>query len=438
MEESAHPAADHPVAFHRYRGNRWTPKGIYQRAWAALDRRPLPTRLDRLARLAVHHTRRIRFKRGQRRTGEKRRVSRAGVSLSLHPFDRPSVDRVCQAFCSVHEANEALLRPDGGWDPHPLSRESGTGIRVEEAALRIPGYLGAYDATGDPEYLERAEGAGEHLLRDRLFADGHLHLQRHLVPDLPYAFAGRALLLLWDRDRAGRGGHLDAACRIGDRLLDYPISGSTNHACAPAQLLAPLYRATGDRRYLDGAITRVSRAAITFQLPSGGWGGHESWSWYHAIILRSLIVTYACTPFVPERYAANDRLAEAISAGMNLFVERQEVSGRLSPMGELTSDREREEVAQSFQRKSVRFREGRFEPAEVSGPQPSGYELDALVTACEALGVRPGPTYGMGGWLADRAEENHFDLRTLGLGRLLGWLARTPPLREASASDAAT
>ena len=419
-------AASRPIGFHRHRGNRWNPKGVYQRLWSLIDHHPFPPALDRAARLAVYHGQRVRFERTRRRDGAVDPVSRNGVVLSSHSFQRPSVDRAAAAFRAVHEANEALLRPDGTWDAHPMAEAEGAGVMVEEAALRVPGYLGAYEATGVPEYLERAEGAGRHLVRDRLFADGHLHLQVHLVPDLPYAFAGRALLMLWGRDPSGHRDYLSAARKIGDRLLDYPISGSVNHACAPAQFLGPLYRATGERKYLDGAVKRVSRTALAFQLPDGGWSGHESWSWYHAVALSALIETYVSAPFVPARYAVKDRLSGAIAAALNRMVLLQEPTGRIDPMGDSTTLKEREEVGRTFERKSVRFRDGRFE--RVAAPpvaQPSGYEMDALVTACEGLGVRPEPAYGLGQWLVGREADHRFEFRTLGVGRLLALLART-------------
>ena len=344
----------------------------------------------------------------------------------MHAFPAPDIDRAAAAFRTVHEANEALRRSDGTWDPHPFAEAAGRGVMVEEAALRVPGYLGAYEATGVQEYLDRAEGAGRHLIRDRMFADGHLHLQGHLVPDLPYAFAGRALLFLWRRDPAGRTDYLRAARKIGDRLLEYPIAGSANHACAPAQLLGPLYQATGDRKYLDGAVKRVSRTAVAFQLPGGGWRGHESWSWYHAIVLSGLIETYVSTPFVPTRYTVKDRLANAITAALNRMTLLQEPGGRIDPMGESTTVKERRQVGREFERKSVRFRDGRFERAAAPPVgQPSGYEMDALVAACVGLGVRPEPAYGLGQWLVERDVDHRLELKTLGIGRLLGLLAQT-------------
>ena len=422
--DSAPPQDGRPVHFHAWRGNRWTPTTTYGRVWAALDGRPLPPGLDRVARACVRGVRRARFAYGAMRSGppahETPPVTDDGVLPAPGDAEPPDLDALARRFAEVHEANEALARPDGSWDPQPFRGRDGRGVAVEEAALRVPGYLGAFDATGEPEYLRRAERAGDHILRSRLFADGHLLLQDHLAPDLPYSFAGAALLDLWRRSPSERGDHLRAASLIGDRLLEYPVSGSVNHACCPAWLLAPLYRATGDARYLRGAVRRVTATAVPFQLPHGGWAGHESWSCYHGIITKALVVTYTAVPFFPRWYGVKDRLARAIVRALNHFVVAQGPTGRIEPRGPLALDREVEERGRAGLNRA-RLSRGRFVRSGSEAVDPDeGYEMDAWVTAHLELGVAPDVAHGMGRWLAGRTSARRYEMETYAVGRYLG------------------
>ena len=405
--------------FHGYRGNRWTPKGLYGRAWATADGVALPPSLTRALRFGVSGVRRLRVSVRGHRAPHGDAVRRNAVLPACADFAPTSAASAAAAFEAVHQANEALSRPDGSWDPHPFAEYAGRGVSVEEAALRIPGYLDAFDATGREVYRARAEEAGEHLLR-RTSAAGDLHLQAHLVPDLPYGFAGAALLALWDRDRAGRPDLLDAARRIGDRLLDYPIAGSVNHACTPVWTLAPLYTATGDPRYLKGAVRRVRRTALAFQLPDGAWPGHESWMGYQGITTRALIELYAAVPFFPEWYPLKDVLAETITAALNRFVVAQDASGRLHDEHPSACRGEQKGRARTRRQLAV-FDGATFRPADGGADQDArGYEMDALAAAHTLLGVDERPMHGL--MMAGTGATNRYELKTLALGRYLSVL----------------
>ena len=425
----AEPARQRPApgarGFHGYRGNHWAPTGLYGHAWAVADRVALPPRVGHALRLGINGARRLRVSVRGPGAPHGAAVRRDAVLAAGADFAPTPAASAAAAFEAVHRANEALLRPDGSWDPHPFAEYAGRGVSVEEAALRVPSYLHAFDATGREVYRARAEAAGEHLLR-RTSATGDLHLQAHLVPDLPYGFAGAALLALWDRDRAGRPDLLDAARRIGDRLLDYPIAGSVNHACAPVWTLAPLYTATGDARYLRAAVRRVRRTALAFQLPDGAWAGHESWMGYHGITTRALVELYAALPFFPEWYRLKDALAATITAALNRFVLAQDASGRLHDEHPSASERERK--GRTRVRSKLAAFDGReFRPAEGGADADArGYEVDALAAAHALLGVDARPMHGLMahalGPAGPDGATNRYDLKTLAVGRYLSAL----------------
>jgi hypothetical protein len=114
-------------------------------------------------------------------------------------------------------------------------------------------------------------------------------LQGHTSIDITYTFAGLAALRLLETTAETQ--YLRAAVAAGDRVAEHHLAGSINHAVLPALLLARLYEVTGLRYCLEHAHSRVRRAALAYQLPNGGWDSHDSWTWYHALITRSLLET---------------------------------------------------------------------------------------------------------------------------------------------------
>ncbi|MDT0632625.1 hypothetical protein RQM47_02195 [Rubrivirga sp. S365] len=271
-----------------------------------------------------------------------------------------------------------------------------------------------------------------------MFANGDLHLRGHLVPDLPYAFAGTALVELWQRDPPGRRDLLSAAVRIGDRLLAYPIAGSVNHACAPVWLFAALYRATGERRFLSAMVRRVRRTALAFQLPDGAWAGHESWTWYHGITTRALVDAYVALPFFPQWYPTKDRLAAAISRALNRLTAAQTADGRFDPVHPSAGAKERREFDARRQRGGVQFDGRSFRLAPGAEHVEGGYEMDAVVTAAEWLGIGGGVAHGLarGTFCGGLLQRLEFD--TLAAGRYLALLHAEAAPRSRDPTDDAS
>lgn len=380
--------------FHDYRSkpDRYTP---WLRLWHWHDDHPLPPRLNKAARSVLFHARRMRQRwstpdpvDGKDEHGEPV-VSSYGYPEPVRPFRQVSLADVERRFRQIHAANETLYNGDGSWDPHPFMPLSGSGIPLEEVADRVVGYLGAFEAFGDPVYLERAEAGGHYLVEQRLMANGHIRLQGHHVVELEYGYAGCALLELWARDRS-QTHWFDAARRIGDRLLEEHIGGAIDHALKAVQVLAPLYVWTGDERYLRAAIKRAFRA-VHLQLPYGGWPGCDSRIWYHCIIARGLVEAYVATPNTLAYYAKKDRLARAITAATNRFALAQEPEGHVrvgrgpdDPVCTTVAGALAEEVA-GFDPDTGAFYKSQMAP-EAFVPRDT---MDFLTTLYEELGVRP-------------------------------------------------
>jgi hypothetical protein len=304
-------------------------------------------------------------------------------------FEAVPLASVEARFRDIHLANEHLYNGNGSWDPHPLAPLYGSGIPIEEVSERIIGYLGAFEAFGTPVFLERAEEAGQYLLEHRMFADGHLRLEAHLVVELEYAYAGCALLALWQRDRA-QTGYLDAARRIADRLVEEHIGGPVDHALKAAQLLAPMYRLTGEKIYLKAALRRARRA-IALQLPYGGWPGEDSRIWYHCMIARSLIDTYIATPNTLAHYTGKDRIARCITAALNRVALAQCEDGHIRiGRGDGSKDPIFSEQARILQRHTTRLIGGQFVPASLALRDFAPHQvMDFLTIAFEELAVQP-------------------------------------------------
>jgi hypothetical protein len=416
------------MSFHYFRPSFWPKPNLISKVWSYHDRNPLPPAVNLFFRNVTFIGRRIYF---QLKAQKPAYIYGLDKSLDVAPRLRivqPVVtasigtkETYCR-FKEVHRQNEHLHCTNGSWVPHPLVEFYGRGISIEEIALRIRGYLSAYKAVQNPLYLLRAKEACRYLTEKRIYPDGHIFLQGHLAIDLPYAFAGEALLCMYAFDRSN-GTLLEHARKIGDRLIDYHVSGSVNHAVVPVQFLGQLYGVTGEKKYLKNCIKRLFRTAVPFQLPYGGWLGHESWLWYHALILRSLIIGYISVPNTLEYYAKKDRIACSIIAAVNRLLASQNKDGTfpLRPPEPLCEHRDEHR----FIREKAVFTPGKtFEQITDNGiayGSWNGYVIDALVTAYELLDMKEiiPCLNAFGRNIANTDYVWRLEFDTLGAGRLL-------------------
>lgn len=421
--------------FHSYRHRPKRYKSLYERAWHYHDRHPLPAPLNKTAREVLYVGRRLRH--ALRTRGDASHdafgdpVVPADRALDpVRPFTAPPLDAVEAKFRELHVMNEHLYNGDGSWAPHPNMALYGSGVPIEEVSERILGYLFAHDAFGTEVYLDRARTAGEYLLERRVFADGHLRLEGHLVIELVYTFAGRALLELSSRPPSDDR-YLQAAILIADRLLEEHRGGALDHAAIPAQLFGPLYRVTGRKEYLEAALDRVLRT-VAFQLPYGGWAGTDARIWYHSIISRSVIETYVSTPNTLAYYVKKDRLARSITAALNRVLAAQSPGGELKiGRGDGSKDPLFAEYKERFGKIASRFTGDGFERARLPLEDYTGRdEMDFLTAAFDELSIQPAAVAAHGYARAALRGDvvNRLEFETYALGRYASFLTRASRL----------
>lgn len=431
------------MSFHSFRDGNFRGRDSWVvKLWRWHDRHPLPPWINRLVRRFVLRYLRLATFKARHALEVKRslRVGRDQFGDPVVPDNRILVPSFAPApmpwkqavdwFSRIHEMNEFLRQPDGSWRPQPFANYAGKGISIEDVALRILGYVGAYEATGEALYLERALAGSEYLLKKRRFADGHLLLQGHTVIDTTYSFAGLAWLALWQVTDDAR--LLSAARSLGDHLLRYQIAGSINHAAIPAQLLARLYRITGDEKYLRRAVQRIVWAVLPYQLPYGGWpAGHESWTWYHAITMKSVVETYLAAPFTLKYVSQKDRMARSIYRALNRFVASQRPDGSIKAgRGGITYD-ERDEYGSNPREQWVIFipSVGFQRSTPAVSHEFYCFELDALCHArLELPCAELDPVIeGLASFLARKNEVWRPEFNTMAAGAYLYYLRNTRP-----------
>jgi hypothetical protein len=124
---------------------------------------------------------------------------------------------------------------------------------------------------------------------------------------------GRALLSAWELTKDAR--YLAAARKSGDWAMQRPLVANWNYNAFSVGLLARLATATGERVYLDIAVTKADVGVLPGQMPSGRWfDPHNACVVYHNILLRDLLELLHA---LPVNHPFRPTLLDAITRGLN-------------------------------------------------------------------------------------------------------------------------
>jgi hypothetical protein len=240
-------------------------------------------------------------------------------------FKQPPKLLVSEAFRRVHEISEALYRGNGIWDGTPLMP------LVRFTSRRVIGYISAYRALGDDIYLTRAREGLEYLLAEQKPSGTFVWYHRSIRgidnrEDGLYETAIAGYALLEGYRLFGNPQYLHASEKAAKWEMDCPISRNTNYNMFAVWHLAALYRETNQQVYLECAIHKTKEGGIPGQLESGGWPGHNSWTWYHGIIIRGMAELHN---ILPENHSFRPELQSSLTAAINRLIREQEITGHI-------------------------------------------------------------------------------------------------------------
>lgn len=84
-------------------------------------------------------------------------------------------------------------------------------------------------------------------------------------------------------------------------------------------LLARLFTATGETRYLDSAVKKADIGVLPGQMPGGRWfDAHNASAVYHNILMRDVLELHRA---LPELHAFRPALLDALTRGLNQAAE---------------------------------------------------------------------------------------------------------------------
>ena len=242
-------------------------------------------------------------------------------------FPQSPREEIVRAIEVGHLLSEGVYAGDGCWDcPGDYPN------LVHRAANRVLGYIAACRVLGGDVYRRRALEGLEHLLRTQCsegdfpcFDRSHKGIRGLEEGLFETAAAGRALLagyqLTWDTR------FLDASRAAADWERACPPDPSVRDSMAAVSHLAAQYEATSDERALESAIERAG-AAISTQLPFGGWSARDSWIWNHGVIARGLADLLRV---LPAGHSLEADLRASLIAALNRAVRLQAASGEVMP-----------------------------------------------------------------------------------------------------------
>ena len=268
------------------------------------------------------------------------------------PYVFLEVDRraLVELIEKTHKSMLESRNEDGSWgkgrvdDGHPVIRGVGD---------TTVGYVYAYETLGGDSYKEMALGGLNYLLKEQE-PNGQWRWWGSVegVVNDTHCFydTGWAGLALMEGYRVfGDPKYLESAKRAGDWALGclytgftkehlpdgllskiylkrptYEFTGNNNFDAFSIWYLVPLYRSTGDSKYLEGAVDRVEGAVLSGQLPHGGWPGHNFHIGYHSIISDGITTLYEA---LPSDHSFRAKLGRRVCMALNFLLYLQDSSG---------------------------------------------------------------------------------------------------------------
>lgn len=251
-----------------------------------------------------------------------------------YKFDAPSYEEVVHYFETCHEIAEVTYKGGGYWDTPGEYRSN-----IRQTSNRVLGYLAGYRALGREIYKQRALEGLEYLLKMQS-ADGDFPWFNNSYRGIynrddglfEAGIAGRAFIEGYKLTRDKR--FLDASRKVAQWEIDCPISQNNNYNMFAVWHLVDHYRITRSKAALESAIEKTRLGGMPEQMPYGGWPGHNSWLWYHGIIVRGM--ADLCS-VLPDDHPFKPELKASLTAALNRALHEQQASGAIPPNEGVTS-----------------------------------------------------------------------------------------------------
>lgn len=239
-----------------------------------------------------------------------------------------------EQFDSYHKISENLYVGEGIWmetahDPfHPT---------VRQTSRRVIGYLGAYKSVENEAYLLRAKEGLEYLLREQDESGEYIWYRNSIIGVLNrndglYETGLAGVALLEGYRVLGDVRYIEASKKAAQWEISCPISENYNYNMFAVWHLARLYKFIPDKLYIDSAVDK-SLSTIRDQKDDGRWKGHNSWIWYHNIIIRGLAELYS---ILPEKHRIREDLDKCLIRAINRLVLDQTCDGSIPPAPDLS------------------------------------------------------------------------------------------------------
>lgn len=264
-------------------------------------------------------------------------VPRDYLLKSRYRFTAPSQTQVSKAFQVAHEISEAFYLGDGIWAGKPSIP------LIRFTSRRVIGYIAAYRVLGDHVYLMRAREGLEYLLREQKPSGTFVWYYRSIrgidnQDDGLYETAIAGCALLEGYRLLGDNRYLIASEKAATWAMNCPISWNTNYNMFAVWHLAALYRETQKPAYLEAAVYKTKEGGMQGQFNSGGWPGHNSWSWYHGIIVRGMAELYNV---LPPDHPFRVELQPSLTAAINRLIREQDITGHIPANPGIADDHHR-------------------------------------------------------------------------------------------------
>lgn len=222
----------------------------------------------------------------------------AAVAAGNVPQRLRTMTRIARANLHVYESNmpnnEASLT---------------TAVAAAEYILTVQASNGVFGYPYDPTATEGLRAVAARFVAEArkkgfdVAANGWIidDLQRG---DLNFDNAQSANFLLHVYALTGDVRYLRSAIRAGEWAMTRKLGSNYNYNGFNGQLLARLYRVTGERRFLDRARSVFEYGVMSGQLENGRWfDQHNAKIQYHAIMMSQLVEFYLALRLANDRFA---------------------------------------------------------------------------------------------------------------------------------------